>query len=83
MTAKVLIFGPFADAAGARTLEVCLPETDRVTASVVMAQVAEQHPALRALLRHAMLAVNCSKADDTTVVRPGDELAIIGLVSGG
>ncbi len=83
VTAKVLLFGPFADAVGASSVEVRLPDDPGVTAARVMALLAEQQSALRPLLAHAMLAVNCERVAAETVVRPGDELAIIGLVSGG
>ncbi len=83
MTVNVLVFGPYADAVGDACVEVVLPDEGDVTAAEVLELLSEQHPALRAMLVHAMLAVNNGRAEESTVVRPGDELAIIGLVSGG
>ncbi len=83
MIHQVLIFGPYAEAVGEGRVDVTLLDDQTVTARVVMESLREQQPALRLLLAHAILAVNCRRVGDETLVNAGDELAIVGLVSGG
>jgi hypothetical protein len=49
----------------------------------VIACLAQQQPKLRELLTTARLAVNGEYAAADVVVRARDELAVLGLVSGG
>ena len=78
----VLLFGPYQDAlGGAASVEVQVH--GEVTAAAVLAAVGEQHARLSPMLGHARLAVNGAFAASEAVVKMGDELAIIGLVSGG
>ncbi|CAN5697094.1 hypothetical protein BH11PLA1_BH11PLA1_03500 [soil metagenome] len=80
-TVTILVFGPQAAAVGGGSvrLEIALPAgIDDVLAAVVEAQ-----PALapqRATLR---VAVNQAFAAAGQLVKEGDEVALIGLVSGG
>jgi len=88
MQVEVLLFGPAAMAAGADRVTVSMPErptggTDSATARDITAALIEQHPALRFALSAPRLAVNQKFASPDTVVRPGDEVALITLVGGG
>lgn len=83
MTLDVLLFGPHADAAKQSSIRVTLPADCTPTADSVLARLAEQHPGLRGLLGSAVLAVNCSHVPGDTPVGESDELAVIGMVSGG
>ncbi|MCC6581733.1 MAG: MoaD/ThiS family protein [Phycisphaeraceae bacterium] len=83
MTFRVLLFGPFADALRAASVEVALPQGVKATAGTVLASLAEQQPKLRPMLGSAMLAINCERVKPETPVGPADELAVIGLVGGG
>lgn len=83
MKRNVLLFGPYAEAANAPAVEVTLPEDSPPTAGQVMESLAEQQPDLRAMLSAAMLAVNCRCVRSDHPVGEEDELAVIGLVSGG
>ncbi|MEQ9617103.1 MAG: MoaD/ThiS family protein [Phycisphaerales bacterium] len=83
MSLAVHLFGPYADVAGTRSVEIELREHASLSANAVIERLAIQVPELRPLLRSSRLAVNCECVPGETQVREGDELAIIGLVSGG
>lgn len=82
MRVDVLLFGPLADAAGADRVRVDLPN-DQATANGVLAALHEAHPALRSGLGGCRLAVNHAFAQGPTPIRESDEVALIGLISGG
>jgi len=77
------LFGPYADAAGSRSVKIELDGQPSLSASAVIERLAIQIPALQPLLASSKLAVNCEYVPGDTQVREDDELAIIGLVSGG
>lgn len=78
---KVLLFGAEADRAGARFVMIEPP--NEPGADAVKAAVEAAAPALRGHLGSCRVACNSSFAGPALRVQPGDELAIIGLVSGG
>jgi sulfur carrier protein ThiS len=80
MQADVLLFGPYADAVGARSIAVEVPP--RATVADVLASL-DAVPALAPLMSGAHLAVNASYVPRETRVDATDELALIGLVGGG
>ena len=82
MRVRVLLFGPLAQRAGDGCVAVELAEAE-ATAGNVLTALREQAPALRDVVDSCRLAVNCAFAADQTPVRPGDEVALVGLVSGG
>ena len=77
----MLLFGPYAAAAGRR--EVVVAVRGEPTAATIIDRIGEQHPALAPLLPGSRLAVNSGFAPDTQRIGAGDEVALIGLVSGG
>jgi molybdopterin converting factor small subunit len=77
----VLLFGPAARAASASSVSVLVPEP--CAASEVLERLPQQHPAITFALPGSRLAVNHAFAAADTVIRPGDELALIAMVSGG
>lgn len=81
MVVKVLLFGPYAAALGARECMVRLGG-DHSCAGVLAGLAAEQ-PELSRLLPGARLAINGEFAAAERPVTASDELALIGLVSGG
>lgn len=81
MVVRVLLFGGEALAAGAASVEVRV--NDRARIEDVRAALGGQCPALAASMGHARLALNHSFARGDEVVSPEDEIALIGLVSGG
>ena len=81
MRVRVLLFGPEADALERSALDVDAPEACRC--SDLRTALAEQHPGIVPFLRAGRFAVNCEFAADDRVVRASDEVALIGLVSGG
>jgi len=83
MTCEVLLFGPYADAAERSSVAVRFDGTTRPTAGAVLQQLGEQHPTLRHMLSAAVLAVNQRTVPADHPVNANDELAVIGLVSGG
>ncbi len=78
---RVRFFGPARDLAGCEECWLTLPP-DAVVATAVE-RLAEQFPALRDRLPHYRIAVNTEYANLDTVLREGDEVAIIPPVSGG
>ncbi|MBL9148875.1 MAG: MoaD/ThiS family protein [Phycisphaerae bacterium] len=80
MQANVLLFGPYADAVGARSVAVAV--TPHATVADILASL-ESVPALAPLMRGARLAVNASYVPREARVAVTDELALIGLVGGG
>jgi len=83
MTCEVLLFGPYADAAERSSVTVHVDEATRPTAGAVLQQLGEQYPNLRPMLSAALLAVNRRTVLADQPVDAADELAVIGLVSGG
>lgn len=81
MEVRVLLFGPEADALGRREAPVEVPEP--VTCARLKDALRRAHPALAPYLPAGRVAVNASFASPETRIAPGDEVALIGLVSGG
>jgi molybdopterin synthase catalytic subunit len=81
MRIAVLLFGPEAAALGQNRVEVETAASP--TAADVRELLAAGFPALRAHLPAARLAINHEFAAPDRRIAPGDEIALIGLVSGG
>jgi molybdopterin converting factor small subunit len=79
---EVLIFGPQAALAGARAVRVAVA-AERATAAEVLAALGAASPALEPSLRGSRLAVNHAFVGSGSPIGPGDEVALIGMVSGG
>lgn len=82
MRVTVKLFGPQAVAAGRRAVDVEMPDAP-ATCAELRRRVAQACPVLAACLPTCRLAINHEFADDTTRVVSGDEVALIGPVSGG
>ena len=80
MTVRVLLFASYADAVGQNELSLELEEGSRV--GDVVNRVREMAGG-RVLPPAPLLAVNAAYAPASTVVRSGDEVAIIPPVAGG
>jgi len=81
MLVRVLLFGPEADAAGAREVRVEVPSG--ATCADLRSRMETDIPALGPSLGSGRFAVNSEFAPDSAPVREDDEIALIGLVSGG
>lgn len=81
MTVRVRLFGPMKDAAGCG--EVCVEGPEGTTCAQVICLLSDASPALQGMLPSCRLAVNGEFASPETAVRPDDEVALIGMVSGG
>lgn len=81
MEVRVLLFGPEADAM--RRREAIVEVEQPVTCEALRRALQESHPALGPFLAGARFALNSEFAHAESVVRPGDEVALIGMVSGG
>lgn len=81
MRVEVLLFG--AEAAAAGCDRVAVEACEGAGTHEVKEMLGAAYPALRPFLGAARLAVNCEFAGSETVVRAGDEVALIGMVSGG
>ncbi len=82
-TFTVLLFGPYRDALGTPRVMVKIEHTSAVTPPALFAALRTQAPALAPLLPAARLAKNGEFAAETEPLTSSDELALIGLVSGG
>jgi molybdenum cofactor cytidylyltransferase len=78
---SVRLFAIARERAGAGEVTVRL--SARATVADLRSALAEQIPALAAVARHAMIAVDSEYADDDHELTPGASLAIIPPVSGG
>ncbi len=77
----VKLFGREADLAGRR--EVAVPVDGAVTCADLARLLAEAEPSLRPALGQCRFAVNHAFAKGGESVGPDDEVALIGMVSGG
>lgn len=78
----VRVFGMQSQAIGADRLtldDVRYP----VLASHVLTRIAETYPELSGSIGASRLAVNHEFADSQTLIHCGDEVALVGLISGG
>jgi MoaE-MoaD fusion protein len=81
MRIVIRLFGPEAQRLGRR--EVAVNAAEPVTCGALTDLLGKQHPELAANLPRCRLAVNHKFADRDDLVREGDEVALIGQVSGG
>lgn len=81
MRVRVLLFGPEAAAAGRSAVDVDLPVP--ASCRTLRECLAAAHPPLAPSLRTSRFAINHEFAGPDQIIREGDEVALIGLVSGG
>jgi molybdopterin converting factor small subunit len=82
MVIKVKLFGPMGRAAGRSEVEVPL-DVQAVTCGQLRARLSEQEPALAPLLPACRFAVNWQFAAEDCAIGATDEVALVGLTSGG
>ncbi len=82
MRLTVKLFGPEAALVGRSEVEVELGP-GQATCADLRQGLASAQPRLAAALGRCRLAVNHEFAGDEVELKPGDEVALIGLVSGG
>ena len=80
MSVTVLLFASYADALGATSLSVTLPSD--ATVADLLAEL-RARPGAGRLPPSPLVAVNLCYATPSTVVREGDEVAVIPPVAGG
>ncbi|MEM6748940.1 MAG: MoaD/ThiS family protein [Planctomycetota bacterium] len=80
---EVRLFGPQAQLAGRRVLELDGPADGAVTAGQLLERIAEACPALAASAPASRVAVDHRVLAPEDVVDPAAEVALIGLISGG
>lgn len=80
MQVTVLLFGPQATLAGTREVVV---EAASPTAGAVLEALADSTESLATSLPASRLAVNHEFVDASHAIHPDDEVALIGMVSGG
>jgi molybdopterin converting factor small subunit len=78
---RVLLFGAEAAAVGESAIAINLDGV--CTCEALRERLAEECAALRPFLKTARFAVNSEFAPPDRAIGPGDEVALIGLVSGG
>ena len=80
MSVTVLLFASYADAFGASSLSVDLP--DKATVGDLLSAISSR-PGAHVLPRKPLVAVNQRYAQASTLVSSGDEVALIPPVAGG
>ena len=78
---SVEFFAVARDLAGTDKASFDLP--DGAATSLMMQLLADRYPALRQMKNQLRLAVNCTYASSSVVLRDRDEVAVIPPVSGG
>lgn len=81
LTVRVLFFAALRERVGARELD--LPISGVSSIADFMAVLTTRVPQTADFAPTIRLAVNCDYADPDTLIRPGDEVAVITPVSGG
>ncbi len=82
MTLEVLLFGPQAVLAGRRSVSIRLSESS-VDCRLLRRKLIEAVPELAESLPSSRFAVNHELVGDDQSIRESDEIALIGMVSGG
>lgn len=82
MNIAVKLFGPQSQLAGASELLLKL-NGDSPTVADLRRALIEAEPKLAVGLPNSRLAVNYEFAQEDQAIRPGDEVALIGMVCGG
>ena len=82
MEIKVLLFGPQAELAETTKLMVEIKNSP-ANVRAVMDAIALASPPLKPTLASSRLAINHGYASDADAIVPSDEVALIGMVSGG
>jgi molybdopterin converting factor subunit 1 len=76
-----LFFSALREKIGVREMDLVLTST--TTPDALIKQLVDKMPEMSAFATVIRLAVNQVYADEETVIRPGDEVAILTPVSGG
>ncbi|EMI58486.1 MoaD/ThiS family protein [Rhodopirellula sallentina] len=79
---RVLVFGPQAKTAGVDCLRLGTINFP-IRADEVLSMIAEQYPEIAPTLGVSRVAINHEFAESGSVIKPSDEVALIGLISGG
>jgi molybdopterin converting factor small subunit len=82
MLARLKLFGPMRVAVGEGELSLSL-RGDAATCASLRAEIRAREPRLAGLIDGCRFAVNGRFADEEQVLAEGDEIALIGFVSGG
>ncbi len=82
MQTDVLLFGPISSEAGTDRLSIALP-SEGMTGKALRDALAREHPELAPLLPSHRFARNQEIVTDSATLGPDDEIALIGMVSGG
>jgi molybdopterin converting factor small subunit len=82
MNIDVMLFGPLVEQAGVDRVRLGF-ETTTVTPPEIRVALAAEVPAIAGSLASFRLAVNHAFAPEHAEIGDGDEVALIGLVSGG
>ena len=81
MNITVRLFAVLRDKAGVAELRLAMPEGATVSDAVEL--VLQRHPEIGSFANRVAYAVNLVRVDRQTVLKDGDELALLPPVSGG
>jgi molybdopterin converting factor small subunit len=82
MLARVKLFGPMRLAVGDGELSLAL-HSDAPSCAALRSEIRVKEPRLTGLIDGCRFAVNGRFADEEQVLAEGDEIALVGFVSGG
>jgi len=83
MQISIRLFGPMAPAAGKSIVDVTIADDTEITCAALRLELTRSVPSLLGLLSACRFAVNHEFVGEDQVVGAGDEVALIGMVSGG
>ncbi|MEL6895274.1 MAG: MoaD/ThiS family protein [Planctomycetota bacterium] len=79
---EVKVFGPQAESIGEQVMEISVPQLP-VSSEDVLAAIPNHYPRLSDSMRVSRLAINHAFARPGQMIRAEDEVALIGMISGG
>ncbi|QQE09986.1 MoaD/ThiS family protein [Planctomycetota bacterium] len=82
MKINVHLFGPYIQVAGADTILVNISSSN-IMCNDLMNAIRDQYPDLAPYVNNSRLAINHTYAQSDQLITPDEEIALIGLVSGG
>jgi molybdopterin converting factor small subunit len=82
MLVRVKLFGPMRLAIGGSVLSLALPG-DSASCARLRSEIRDREPRLAGTIDGCRFAVNGRFADEEQILAEGDEIALIGFVSGG
>ena len=81
MRVKIKLFSVFREAVGKKEIELSMEKNCRVRDVIHM--LGEEYPAIKKFIEFAIVSINHEYADENSLVKNGDEIAIFPPIGGG